>query len=92
MTARADFDEAMLDQAIAWQAALEHDDADRRGADGDAGRPRRVERGPLMLVLLNAAQNSDAFRGSERERGDAVAGSALEAPHRKSASKSLRKQ
>ena len=27
MTARADFDEAMLDQAIAWQAALEHDDA-----------------------------------------------------------------
>ncbi|MFC3440038.1 FecR family protein [Sphingobium rhizovicinum] len=31
MTARADFDEAMLDQAIAWQAALEHDDADWDG-------------------------------------------------------------
>ena len=28
MTARPDIDEGMLDQAIAWQRALEHDDAD----------------------------------------------------------------
>lgn len=31
MTARADMDEQMLDQAIAWQAALEQDDADWDG-------------------------------------------------------------